>query len=197
MRIRVLNNESELLAQVAGGSEKAFAAIFDCYRDKIYSVAYRLTDSSFIAEEIVQDVFLKIWLKREMLTEIREFEDYLFITARNHVFSALKRNARQQTLVDDWVQDMPSIDNSTYNKIVSDEVEQIIQQAVEMLPPQQKQVYILSKEQEMKRDEIAKELHISSETVKTHLSRALRHIRAFCVARLDVSISWWLFILLN
>jgi RNA polymerase sigma-70 factor (ECF subfamily) len=72
-----------------------------------------------------------------------------------------------------------------------------VHQAVELLPAQQKQVYLMSKEQELKRDEIAKKLRISSETVKTHLARALRHIRAYSKLRLEIPISWLLFFLVN
>ncbi|CAG5003191.1 ECF RNA polymerase sigma factor SigW [Dyadobacter sp. CECT 9275] len=197
MKIDTLHNETELLTLSASGCEKSFAALFHCYRDKIYSVALRLTGSVFLAEEVVQDIFLKLWVKKENLSGIHEFEDYLFIMTRNHVFSALKRMARQQQLVDDLQLEMPSAENTTYNSILNQEMEQILQQAVELLPAQQKQIYLLSKEEELKRDEIAKMLRISSETVKTHLARALRHIRAYSKLRLDNPISWLLFFLIN
>lgn len=186
-----------MLIQIAAGSEKAFATLFHWYRDKIYSAAFRLTHSTFLAEEVVQDIFLKLWVKRETLTEIGGFEDYLFIMTRNHVFSTLKRIARQQQLVDDLQMELPLGEDTTYNRMIDLEIEEIVHQAVELLPAQQKQVYLMSKEQEMKRDEIAKLLRISSETVKTHLARALRHIRAYSKLKLDISISWLLFFLIN
>ena len=195
MKTVELHNKVELLTKVARGDEKSFAVLFHCYRNKIYSVAYRLTESTFLAEEVVQDIFLKLWLKRETLTEIKDFENYLFIMARNHVFSALKSSARQQSLVDHLIMETPSSENSTYNKIINQEYEQILQQAVDLLPTQQKQIYLLSKEQELKREEIAKLLHISSETVKTHLSRALRHIRAYSISKLEIQISVFVFFL--
>ena len=197
MKIDALHNETELLTDIAAGSEKAFAALFHWYRDKVHSAAFRLTHSSFLAEEVVQDVFLKLWVKRETLLEIAGFEDYLFIMTRNHVFSALKRMARQQQLVDDLQLELPVAENTTYNRILDLEIEEIVHQAVELLPAQQKQVYLMSKEQELKRDEIAKKLRISSETVKTHLARALRHIRAYSKLKLEIPISWLLFFLVN
>jgi len=197
LKIDALPNETELLTAIAAGSEKAFATLFHWYRDKVYSAAFRLTHSSFLAEEVVQDVFLKLWVKREALLEIAGFEDYLFIMTRNHVFSALKRMARQQQLVDDLQLELPAGENTTYNRLLDLEIEEIVHQAVELLPAQQKQVYLMSKEQELKRDEIAKKLRISSETVKTHLARALRHIRAYSKLKLEISISWLLFFLVN
>ncbi|KAA0993898.1 RNA polymerase sigma-70 factor [Dyadobacter sp. UC 10] len=197
MKTDVLHIGTELLSKVASGSEKAFAELFHLYRDKVYSAAFRLTGSAFVAEEVVQDIFLKLWVRKEMLSGIHDFEDYLFITTRNHVFSALKKAARQQKLVTDLELHMPFYENTTDDRIMDQEIEAIVQQAVNMLPAQQKQIYLLSKEQELKRDEIAKMLQISSETVKTHLSRALRHIRAYTKLKLDISVSWLLFFLLN
>jgi len=185
--METLRNESELLIRIAAGSEEAFASLFHWYRDKVYSVALRLTHSSFIAEEVVQDIFLKLWVKRETLREIDAFEDYLFIMTRNHIFSLLKKMARQQQLVDDLQFELPSFENATYSNIISQEIEEIVHQAVELLPAQQKQIYLMSKEQELKRDEIAKLLRISSETVKTHMTRALRHIRAYSKVKLDIT----------
>jgi RNA polymerase sigma-70 factor (family 1) len=195
--MQALHNEEKVLIQIAAGSEKAFAALFHWYRDKIYSVALRLTHSTFLAEEVVQDIFLKLWVKKETLTEIDDFEDYLFIMTRNHVFSTLKGVARRQQLVDDLQRELPLGEETTYNRIIDLEIEEIVHQAVELLPAQQKQIYLMSKEQELKRDEIAKLLRISSETVKTHLARALRHIRAYSKLKLDISISWLLFFLIN
>jgi len=105
--------------------------------------------------------------------------------------------ARQQQLVDDLQLELPVAENTTYNRILDLEIAEIVHQAVELLPAQQKQVYLMSKEQELKREEIAKKLRISSETVKTHLARALRHIRAYSKLKLEISISWLLFFLVN
>ena len=66
-------NEEELLAFIANGDELAFTRVFDYYRDRIYSIAFKITHSTTVAEEIVQDVFLKIWLRRDHLIEIENF----------------------------------------------------------------------------------------------------------------------------
>jgi RNA polymerase sigma-70 factor (ECF subfamily) len=197
VKIDALHNQTELLNQISAGSEQAFATLFHCYRDKVYAVALRLTKSTFMAEEVVQDVFLKLWVRRQALVDIAGFEDYLFIMTRNHVFSTLKKIARQQQLVDELKFKLPAGEDTTYERIAGQELEEILHQAVELLPAQQKQIYLMSKEQELKRDEIAKALRISSETVKTHLARALRHIRAYSKLRLDVTISLLLLFLIK
>src|SRR6478735_11143470 len=87
-------NEKELLALIAKGDEIAFSKLFFQFKDRIYSIAFKLTKSTIAAEEIVQEVFLKIWLKRASLTEIENFSAYLFIIARNDVYKGLKQIAR-------------------------------------------------------------------------------------------------------
>ena len=189
--------EAEILAQIAGGSEQAFATLFHKYRDKVYSVAFRLTESTFLAEEVVQDLFLKLWIQRGKLSEIKSFEDYLFIMARNQVFSALRRIALQKNLAENLSITLPQSANSTYEDICNTEYDQMIRTAIDQLPHQQREIYILSKEKELKRDEIAQLLHISPETVKTHLSRAIRHIRAYILPRMDIWSTWFVLHFLN
>src|SRR5262249_5656340 len=77
-------NEISLLSAVAKGDESAFRQLFDQYWDNIYGVAFTFTKSPVIAEEMAQDVFVKIWLKRAELPQVKKFGDYLFIIARNH-----------------------------------------------------------------------------------------------------------------
>lgn len=186
------NVSEDQLALIANGDEQAFTRLFHQYRNKIYSVALRLTESTFMAEEVVQEVFLRIWIKRVSLLEIKDFEAYLFIVARNYVFSAIKRTARQKNIEEAWINDSPTFENSADCVILTKEYEEVIRQAIDLLPAQQKQVYLLSKEQELKREEIARLLQISNETVKTHLSRAMRHIRAYSIAKLEIQYFWLL-----
>lgn len=179
------HSEQELLQLIANGDEGAFATLFNNYRNKIYSIAYELTESTVIAEEIVQDTFLKIWLRKEMLGDVTHFKAYLFTITRNYVFSALKRIARRQNLEVSAVRDNPVFHSDTENTLIQKEYEEILQRAVSSLPAQQKQAYILIKEKGYKRHEVAAELQISAETVKTHLAQAMRAIRAYCLAYIE------------
>ncbi len=178
----------ELLPAVAEGSEEAFTSLFRLYKNRIYSVALKLTESTFLAEEIVQDVFLKVWLRREKLVHIRNFEDYLFIMARNHVFTAMQSLSRQQLLEANWQGAMPFCSNNSEEELNRKELEALWQEALQRLSPQQQQIYLLSQEKELTRDDIAQLLRISPETVKTHLSRAVKSMRAFITARLETTI---------
>ena len=178
-------SEQELLLLIAKDDEVAFTILFNNYRNKIYSIAFELTESTVIAEEIVQDTFLKVWLRRETFGEVTHFKVYLFTITRNDVFSALKGIARRQNLEQIAAQDIPIFYSDTENQLVQKQYEEILKRAVDCLPAKQKQVYKLVKEKGYKRNEVADELGLSAETVKTHLAQAMRSIRAYCLAHVD------------
>jgi RNA polymerase sigma-70 factor (family 1) len=181
--------ENELLRLIAEGDKNAFTQIYNNYRNKIYSIAFDLTESTTVAEEIVQDVFLKIWVKRASLNEVEHFRAYLFTITRNYVFTALKRIARKESIEVSAMQDAPLYYHDTENRVLNNEYSRILQAAIERLPEQQRQVYNLIRNEGLKREEAAAALHLSPETVKTHLAQAMRSIRTYCLARLDVSIA--------
>ena len=183
-----LHNEIYLLGLISQGNEGAFKELYDFYRNKLYNVALKLTHSVPVAEEIVEDVFLKIWLRRNTLTGIQNFRAYLFTIARNDIYRVLKQIARNYQQIK-LVGDSPLlVANETEDHIVSKEYGEILQRAIQRLPNQQKQVYTLMKEQGLKRDEVATMLDLSPETVKYHLAQALRNIRSFCLLHVDVHI---------
>jgi RNA polymerase sigma-70 factor (family 1) len=188
-----ISNQKDLLQRIAAGDTAAFTALFDAYKDRIYTIALRLTDSQHIAEEIVQDVFLRIWVKRENLAAVEHFRAYLFTATRNQVFNVLKRLGRHRRVTGELQADHAPEPADTDFLLLDKEYQAILREAIDQLPPQQQQVYRLMKEQGLKRDQVAEQLAISPQTVKAHLAQAMRSIRAFCVARLDLYIAFILF----
>jgi RNA polymerase sigma-70 factor (family 1) len=186
-------DEKELLRRVSRGEEAAFTALFDAYKDKIYSIALRMTGTVSVAEEVVQDVFLKIWLKRDGLTAVEHFRAYLFTATRNEIFNMLKRLARRRQLTGELLDIMPGETSDTDALLMDKEYQAVLREAIAQLPQQQKRVYQLMKEQGLKREEVAEQLQLSPQTVKVHLAQAMRSVRAFCVARLDLYIALALF----
>lgn len=182
----IIYDEKELLDLVAKGDEYAFSKLFEHYRNRIYSIAFKLTQSTSVAEEIVQDVFLKIWIKRVDLIEIQNFSAYLFIVARNDVYRVLKKTAKSYKMVLLTDNDQLFSHNNSENYIMDKEYDSLLQKAVNQLPKQQKQVYTLMKEQGLKREEAADYLDLQPETVKFHLAQAMKNIRSFCAIHLDV-----------
>jgi RNA polymerase sigma-70 factor (ECF subfamily) len=191
----IVHNENELVKLVAAGDVSAFGKLFAHYKDRIYSIAYKLSKSTVISEEIVQDVFLKIWLRRDSLDGIQNFSAYLFVITRNDVYKVLReigRNYKTALLPDE---DQTLSDHDTAGPLMEKEYNLLLQNAIDRLPRQQKQVYHLVKDWGLKRDEVAHQLQIQPETVKFHLAQAAKNIRAFCMLHLNKFIGLLLLLL--
>ena len=177
MAIKPLPNEHVLLAKIAGGDQRAFKELFEWYARPLGEFVLKLTHSNLITEEIVQDAFVKIWLRRETLTAIENFSSYLYILCRNHTFAVLKKMATEKAnhlLVEEHILD--ELETDEYDN-PAEEYRQLIDDAVTRLPAQQQKAYMLSRYQRMKHEEIAKELGLSPETVKKHIQLAVQFIR--------------------
>src|SRR6202022_4127779 len=142
-----LQDEPSLLLQMAGGDEKAFAKVFHFYRNKIYAYAFHLFDNADMADELVQDVFLKVWLNREKIPHIIRFDAWLFIIARNQVFTSLKRIAKEIAARTQLGEREQAGINNVENQLINKENEQLLRTAVSRLSPQQKLIFTLSRTQ--------------------------------------------------
>ncbi|HMH23829.1 MAG TPA: RNA polymerase sigma-70 factor [Puia sp.] len=193
LRTSPLKNEATLLSQVAMGNDKAFAKLFHHYRTRIYSYAFHLFENSGLADELVQDVFLKVWLNRGKLPQLTRFESWLFIIARNQVFDTLKLMAKEATARKQLVRVIPATQNPVENQLIAKENELRLHHALDRLSPQQKLVFTLSRQQGMNHEEIASRLNISRNTVKTHLVHALKTLRGVMYLNSDHIMLIWLF----
>ena len=187
-------NEQKLIQLVAQSDEIAFGQLFDHYRNKIYTVALNLTHSTTVAEEIVEDVFLKVWSRRSTLNEIGNFNAYIYVIARNETYKILKQIGKNYKVVLLAEMDACLIDNRTDEYLISKEMTSLLQKAIDRLPHQQKQVYKLIKDGDLKRGEVAELLQIQPETVKFHLAQAMKNIRAYCMLHLSSSLGLMLFL---
>lgn len=186
MSPEAINTEHQLLLRIARGDEMAFADLFNRYRNKIFSIAWQITTSEQVAEEIVLDVFLKVWLKREQLPGLEFFTAWLFTVARNQVFTAMKqmairRHAEYNVRHDEYLNSA-----DVHSELLDKEYQELLREAIARLSPQQKKVYLLIKEQGLKREEAAQQLNLSPETVKRHLAEAMQAIRVHCLSRADL-----------
>ncbi|QEC45103.1 RNA polymerase sigma factor [Pseudobacter ginsenosidimutans] len=182
----LLNNERELLLQIASGDEAAFTQLMRAKHVGVYHAVLRLTGDQWMAEEVVQDLFLKVWMKRTHLPLLDNFTAWLNTVAENMALNVIKQSLRKKNDVKSWVADF-------YKEVNQEEMQEnaltdLLQQAVQHLSPRQREAYRLIKEQGYKREEAAMQMNVSPETVKTHLEQAMRNIRTYCTSRLDKSI---------
>ncbi len=168
----------ELLKLVAAGDEKSFRILFEKYRSRFYAVALKMTASDVIAEEMVQDIFIKIWQKREELANIDNAEAYFFTTLYRQVYKHYKKLALDRKLLK-LISESASFHNITEETLLLRESERLINEAVAKLPLQQQKVFRLSRQDGFSREQIAEQLHISPHTVRNHLADATKFIRTY------------------
>jgi RNA polymerase sigma-70 factor (ECF subfamily) len=170
-------DEKLLIQQVAAGNEDAFARLFNAYRDKLFAFIYRMTGSKEIAEDIVQDVFLKIWIQREKLIGIDNFNAFLFRMSQNHAINHIRRMAKETLVLTQTHRQINRSSPAVDEQVDFNNIQKSLAEIVANLPPRQKAVYQLGREQHLKQEEIAHQLSISVSTVKNHMTQALHAVR--------------------
>jgi RNA polymerase sigma-70 factor (family 1) len=172
-----LDRETNLLLSAAQGSQAAFVTLFHRHKHKLYSYTLRLTQSEMLAEDVVQDVFMKLWTDRAAMASIDNFGNYIFRMAKNQVLNHFKRVAHEMAIVSEMFREGDHAGNNAQEMLAAREVEQVLQSVVEALPPQQKAIYRLSRDEGKSHEEIAGLLKISPNTVKNHMVQAMATIR--------------------
>ena len=179
--------EKKILTAVAHGDEQAFALLFRHYYPFLADHLLRVVNSEPVMEELLQDVFLKIWMNREALTKVENFAAYLYIVSKNHALNALEKlasefNAKSRYLKDPQLfEDQPGDEHKALQTALLDE-------AIDSLPERQKQVYLLHRHERLSYIEIAEKLGIGRETVKTHLEKAVKSIKEYLGDKLAILI---------
>lgn len=183
-----LHNEKDLLLRVAEGDATAFRVLYDHYRKKIYTLGLFLTRSESQAQELVQDVFMKIWEKREQLREIDYFNSWLRTVARNTAINYMRARAVEKL----GMNRIPIPESNscfTENDAADREYSLLLQAAVNQLPPQQQKVYMLHRQEGLCHEAIAEQLDISVQTSKKYMKLALRSLRVFLEHRMDTVVA--------
>jgi RNA polymerase sigma-70 factor (family 1) len=172
-----LLNEAALLAKIAGGDERAFREVFDHYQRYVFTFAQKITRSNADAEEIVQDIFLKIWFGRNQLPTVENFGAYLNRLVRNHAFNLLRHEAVVSKVKAEIELNSSDNDLGTQQALDYKETKEILDAVVSRLPDQQRKIYSLCHFEGLKYDEVAAQLNISPDTVHYHMKLALSTIR--------------------
>lgn len=186
MALNKLYNETDLLNRVANGDEKAFAKLFYTYYNQLGEFVHGLTQDHEVTEEIVQEVFTKIWMDRESLRQVRRFDSYLFILCRNHTLNHIRQLVAERDKKEAYLSEVNTVQQAVELKSTRDRYE-LIDQAVKLLPPQQQKVFVLRR-QGLKNPEISEQMNLSIESVKKYQHLAVKFISEF-VKKNQISIS--------
>lgn len=194
MALHAIPNDKELLCRVAEGDQQAFTTLFNAYYKTLGEYIFRVTESEEAAQEIVQDTFLKIWEKRETLTDVDNFSGYLFIISKNKTLKYLRQAAKEQARLQAWYKEIIEGSNASDNALLLEEYSIIIENTVSKLPRQQRMVYCLSRHEQLKYEEIADRMGLSKETVKKHMKLALSFLKKNVKRQIENAVSLALFL---
>jgi RNA polymerase sigma-70 factor (ECF subfamily) len=182
-----INEVKHLLFLISKGDQNAFHIIFESYRDKIYSFAMYLTHEEFLAEEITQEVFIRVWTARGKLSDVEFFNSYLRTITKNVTANYLKRLAIEKVALKK-VLERDEITQQDYSED-SEELKaasKILEEAVNTLSPQQKKAYILHHYKGLKNIQIAELMGISVYTVKEYLKFATKSVQKHVEAKINL-----------
>ncbi|SMO55026.1 RNA polymerase sigma-70 factor, ECF subfamily [Saccharicrinis carchari] len=171
----MLNIKQEHITKISQGDERVFKEIFEDFYPKLVGVAMKYINNMMVSEDIVAEVFTKVWEKRAQITEIGSFESYLYTSVRNAVFNHVRNTKRKE---DHHEKILSNLSEQTFEEtVVEENVHHRLYKAIENLPEQGRKVFELSVINNWKEKEIAEDLNISVNTVKTHKKRALKSLR--------------------
>ena len=194
MEKRDLPADPALILRLKSGDQAAFKEIFDLWFNKLYYFSLRYLKHKEQAEEVVQETMLQLWITRERLDESYPISPYLFTIARRLSLNALRQIASSRSATQKLFE-MTSFEGFTTDEDLSvAELQRLTERALLLMPKQQQLVYRMSRNDGLSLDQIAEELGISKNTVKKHLSEALKAIKKELI---DAGIAWVIILLLR
>ena len=173
----VLEINTTIIKRLSEGDQRAYRVVFEHYYPRVWEFIRRIVKSESLAEDIAQDIFVKIWERREMFgVEVHSFSNYLYVMSRNAAINALRHSDRIAPLAEDAIfsTDNHSVEEDYYAR----EKELIIRLTVCRMPEQRRKIFEMSRYMGMDNQTIAHTLNISKKTVENHLTLALKTLRS-------------------
>jgi RNA polymerase sigma-70 factor (family 1) len=171
--------EPQLLQQAAGGSREAYAALYQHYLPKLYKYLYEINRSKEDTEEILQDIFLKLWEKKEELAKVKTLNSYLYRIARNKLMNLFDHQKVKRKAEDYLERHAGEPGDTSEDQYIYKQYSDVVQVAINSLPPKRRQVFEMSTQQELTHDQIAERLNISKSMVKKQLYAANHYVKEY------------------
>lgn len=169
-----MTNDKLLLNELGKGKLSAYNSLYVMYSTKVRIFAFQLTKNKAEAEDITHNIFLKVWEDKESISKVDSFKNYLFTMTKNAIFNSFKKDSIRLK----YTQSINYFQNEQMDDYISaNELDMLISLTIERMPDERKQVFKMSRYNEMSYKEISSELNISTKTVQYHISNALSDLR--------------------
>lgn len=180
-------NEANFIEKLKEGDEKSYNILVDKYGDRLYAYILSLSNDPILSQDILQNVFLKIWTKRQYINIIKSIESYLFRTAYNEFINQYKRKRATMVLEQKYFR---ALEKATEN-FKEDSYEKLydmVNSEIENLPPKCKQVFILSRKEGLSNTEISNYLNVSIKSVEAHITKAFSVLRKKLGEKIEIAL---------
>jgi RNA polymerase sigma-70 factor (ECF subfamily) len=173
-----LYSDEKLMQEIKADNMLAFDILYKKYSKRIYRFGYSILKSQEDTENLIQDVFLNLWEKRQNVKRDASVKFYLFTIAYNSAITLIRKKSKESEFIS-YLKSLPELNQEpTSLKTEFNELTNKLEEIIQKLPQRQKQIYLLHKVKGLKYSEIAEQLKISANTIENHMSRALKTIRA-------------------
>lgn len=167
-----------LVKALKEGNQLEFSIVYKTYAAQTFSLAFKYLLNKELAEDAVQNLFLKLWLKKEEIDETKPINRYLFTMLKNDLLNTLRDSKKNIYLLEDCLSMVLELEDNSQNENLKQEQMNIIQQALEQLSPQRRKVFEMKVSGKYSNQEIADKLNLSINTIKFQYSQSLKQIRA-------------------
>ena len=167
-----------LVKALKEGNQLAFSIVYKTYAAQTFSLAFKYLLNKELAEDAVQNLFLKLWLKKEEIDETKPINRYLFTMLKNDLLNTLRDSKKNIYLLEDCLSMVLELEDNSQNENLKQEQMNIIQQALGQLSPQRRKVFEMKVSGKYSNQEIADKLNLSINTIKFQYSQSLKQIRA-------------------
>lgn len=170
-------SDLEIIEALRRGDREAFYALYRCYADLIYRNILVRVNSSFDADDIFQEFFVRLWERHEEIRVETNLRGYLLVWLKHHILNTIKERQIRERYHAASQLETTEEDDYTWVKITSEDLNARLREVVNKFPPRLQTIYILSREQHLSVKEIAENLGITEQTVKNQLTDILRRLR--------------------
>jgi len=183
-------DERKLLEELSQGQEHAFTFLYNRYSGKLYTRILRIVKCEETAKEILQDIFMKVWELRSRTDSERSFRSYIYRIAENRIFDHFRKAARDKRLANQLIASAMTFYSPVEDAALGSDNLQLVQKAIDQLPPVRKQVFTLCKLEGKTYEEISVLLSISTSTVSDHIVKANRALKNYLLQHPDIVLTW-------
>jgi len=169
-------NDQQLVDLLRSGDKAAYTAIYDRYFELLYLHAAKKLRSEDEAKDVIQELFVTLWLKRAELNQTN-LAAYLFIAVRNRVLDIYARQQVSNKYLSSFQNYLATAPDSAEHLIRGKQLGELIEKEIQALPPKMREVFELSRKANLSHKEIAEQLNISEQTVSKQVTNALKTLR--------------------